>query len=420
MSYEFHKLEALIKECLSPNILSARLNDEHHTTELLHKVRTEVQGLKSLLVNNVISAPNELAAETLVQFCQKQVGIYLQDMLEYLDTQKNQDLSPSVVSFYSLVSKELESILSFILRQFTQYFDLDQPVTHSHRVVACQELTDLISSTQDQYKGTTIDAGLLDMIYKSLMELVTSKADITYRRMKYAQELADQLRRLADNNNPIENYVQFFDLISEQLNDVGIPEQDLTIKLHIILLYLNYNSPEYISHCVKALWYKMRGKDRKQKLLILGLYGKLMKQLKSKPAFSFMPEYPSALQQISDWIEIESNYLANSNSDESEPIMPEQPNTVEKVEKVVFGMSAARLAVILSVFMSDEIKAITDQNAAKVFRTFAAVAITPGSDSLNPAGLRSKANNLRREAVEWSTDFFFKCYTYMRRHHLNK
>ncbi|RXK81675.1 hypothetical protein [Filimonas effusa] len=420
MSYEFYQLEELIRECLSPEAISTKLADEKGAGRFLQKVKEKVQNLKTLLVNSVIAAPNELAAETLVQFSQKEISIYLHEILEYLDPKKHPNLPTTAVSFFSASSKELESVLSFILRHFTQYFDLEQPVTQSHKLIACQKLSKLIRDIKVQYKHDAIDVSLLNMVLRSVNNIITSKSEISYRRMKYMEELTEQLGKLTDSDNSIGNYIQFFDVIAEQLEEVGIPEKDLTIKLHIILLYLNYNSPQYISHCVKALWSKMRGHDRKQKLAILSLYGKLMKQLKSKPGFSFVPEYPSALQQISDWIEIESNYLTNKSSEDTELIMPEAPNTVGKIEKVAFGMSSARLAVVLNVFMSEEIKAITDQNVAKVFRTFSAVAITPGSDNLNPAGLRSKANNLRKEAVEWTTDFFYKCYTYLRRRHLNK
>ena len=420
MSYEFYQLESLIRECLLSDIISAKLRDEESAANVLQKIRDEVQNLKNLLVKNVIAAPNELAAETLVQFCQREIGGYLHEILEYLNPRKHPDLSTVATAFFSALSKELESILSFILRHFTQYFDLEQPVSHSHQVIACQKLSKSIRDLKVQYKDATVDVSLLNMILKSLSDIVTSKSEISYRRMKYGQGLAEQLSKLTDHDNLIENYVQFFDVIAEQLEEVGIPENDLTIKLHVVLLYLNYNSPKYISHCVKALWSKMRKQDRKQKLSILSLYGKLMKQLKSKPGFTFVPEYPSALQQINDWIEVESAYLIKRMSDDADLVMPDEPNTVGKVEKVAFGMSSARLAVVLFVFMSEEIKAITEQNVAKVFRTFSAVAITPGSDNLNPAGLRSKANNLRKEAVEWTTEFFYKCYIYLQRHHLNK
>ncbi|MBW8683455.1 hypothetical protein [Chitinophaga rhizophila] len=406
MLYDYTFIESLVAEKFHPEAMMKQSPDDW--ASLLMDVKREVQSIKKLLIDNIFSFSNTQLAEAYVQLQQKEINGLLQKLITYhksVEVDKQQVLS----SFYVTSILDFESVMDFILIRFTQYFDCDQPATDTYRILACNELHMATEQLRKTTAEVSIDHTVIELLISSIELLDDADPTISYRQLKFANELISHVSVLltADGLN---TFNRFFGVISEQLSEVGVPESDLTIKLHMTLLYLNFNSREYVDLCTSALYYKMRGKSIKEKLAILNLYEKLMDQLHIKPDSKFLSHESSAVEQIKTWLAAEIKQLSLGINDDSGPIKISELLS----EKIYTGLSSSEWAVITKVFKNPKVAVFVDENASKIYRVLSNALITKGTDQLSPEGLRSKANNVRPKAVENVMNIFFESYNLLR------
>lgn len=406
MLYDYTDIELLVAERFQPKVIAEQLN--HERLDLLNQVKREVQTIKKLLIDNIFAFPNTQLAEAYVQLQQKEINSLLQKLVSYLRTVRTSQ-NEELATYYITPILDLESVLDFILIRFTQYFDSDQPATDTYRELSCRELHHATEKLRKDTAELMIDHTVIELIIGSIELLDDCDTTISYRQLKFANELITHVNDLLTPDG-VKTFNRFFGVISEQLTDVGVPESDLTIKLHMTLLYLNFNSREYVDLCTSALYYKMRGRSIKEKLAILNLYEKLMDQLHIKPESKFLLHESSAIEQIKAWLTAEAKQLSLGINDDTGPIKMSEL----LAEKIYTGLSTSEWAVIAKVFKNPKVAVFIDENASKIYRVLSNALVTKGTDQLSPEGLRSKVNNVRPRAVENVMNIFYESYNLLR------
>jgi hypothetical protein len=404
MTYDNDALEKLVKDEFTPKTLlkkSPQKNSVDYT--IVERFRSELAVIKAAILKDVFAFPSTQMAETYIQFHQKSLNFLLQQLLGYLDDAvlaKRLPLKP----LYEAAIEEVEKLLNFIAQSFSQYFDIDQPVTESYRRVAVVDLRRKGDELSKMASLVVVDKNVIDLVLRSLDRLLDAGTTITYRNLRYYGELIDQvLRLLKQGEGDVAD--AFFTVINDQLNGVGLPEEALTIKLHMLLLKLNVNCREYIEYCTAALYYKIKDKPIPQKLSILTLYEKLMSQLHPKPDHKLLPDDMGAVEQIKNWITAERDQLETGiDSNRGPAKIPKQA----RVETLRLGISSSQLAVLIRMLVL--LGVVDEDNESKICRTFVGIFEPRNGDQLSAEALRVKVSKPRPTAIETVQDLFLKGY----------
>jgi len=394
MHYEMALLEGLVSHIRPSRLILPLLQAQKE--EWMQFVETEKDRICVALNNGVFKTSDSKIVELYIQQHQRATNALANTLLGYMEAATD----PQIRQFYTEICACLESLLSYILKHFDKYFDVNLPVPQGYRIIASDELRHKLEQLESNFARMEINKNLVDIALKPIREQVRDNGPhtMTYRTLNYYQELMDQLSRL-DDDNGIGYMVLNLELIENILQQIGRSETRNTLRLNITLLYINFNSPEFVAFCIKGLLDKYNELPDSQHLWVMELYLKFLSQIRLKPSYSLIPEEESVTQQIKVWLEHEISFLQKKTI-RSPEATANNPGINASDDKIRTALSTRELVVYISLFAQEEVNIIVNKVNEELYRAVAEKFTTVGSDELSIGSIKSKKFNLHKPAIE--------------------
>jgi len=334
---------------------------------------------------------------------------YLVDSVHQYASAAQRNFAPGAVQdwavFYQRTGKILEELLLEILRRFEQYIDLGLILHHSYVAAARAELGAMIHETGALAVQQETDPYLLEIALKPVKRFTEGKDSvITYRLLHYFRELLKQLRRITDVE--MESYMVYNFQVAASPGDGITPGQSLVnIRLNVMLLFMNFNTPEYVAWYTAKLLEKLGELETtSDKIKLLRMYHKILSLLRLRPGLALMPELKeSVVGQIQNWIVHELSFLKDLEAQESNPHpytltqVAGQPQAAGSNKKIQFMAGAAELALLIRTAPEAEI--IASMAPMELLRTFQASFNSVGASDNSVNSLKNHYFNPKKSAA---------------------
>jgi len=400
MKNELTTLQKFVEETIPPQKIIHLSIDELDPllSGWLDFANTEKERIIDAITDVALHCKDSLVTENYIQHHQLIINTLAGKVLEYRDS-INPSTANAIREFYQHICQVLESVLTYILTYFAKYFDANAPLPPHYATIVAVELAKELSAINALFKDMAVKRDLLQIATGPLRRFIDSPENYSYNDLSYRQELAKQL--LAITNDDLANLAFYnFTMIADHLKDTGRDEAEITVRLYILLLYMNFNSTEFTGYCIRNLQLKVNAAGPERGQNILAVYSQLLDHLRIKPnAVLDRTEPDSAVDMIKGWINTERNYR--------EQIQPQQFSTngrPRKNGKLKLKLSSRELAVLLLVFQDEKIGIIQSELNKDTLETISDFLSTVATEDLSPKALKSRLfdvqKGLDRGAVE--------------------
>jgi ferric iron reductase protein FhuF len=100
-----------------------------------------------------------------------------------------------VISVYQHSLKSVEELLTFIEHHFARYFNIDEKIPNSYKLLMQTEFAQSFNALLKRYRLTNIDADLLEIIMVPFHRFLSNHENkqLTYRELLYLKILLKEL-----------------------------------------------------------------------------------------------------------------------------------------------------------------------------------------------------------------------------------
>lgn len=369
-NYPLEWLDSLISITLNPSKMYLRDLGKEDIQNLSEKAVIEVVHIQSELKNQVFALHKENQIRLLVQKYHSALVILLDTLDNYLkDPAFNMEEHGNIAG--TLISC-LDELLFFIETRYLNYLTLEERVPPTYLSVSRNEMKLKLNRIQKKLIADVADPSFTSIVLDNLYRFVHSKKteSITLRELLYHKELL------------------------QKLEQHGSEEKRTTLynSLHELLVYMNYNSREYIYYFTKSVAEKINVLETKaERIDSLHFHYKEFSQMQSHQSFILYPEHENLKSILDNWFHQEIIYL------EKTMHLPENVREIKKgnrqplavQEKIKVNLSADQLALILRA--CDEAQLMVSRSMSQVFKQIIPNISTPQKDQLSYDAVRSKA-----------------------------
>ena len=377
MKYELKKIDALIDSLLNQS--KDENNDIHQSDidSIVSEVNEETERIKKSFSEQLFSLKNDKQIERYIQQHQSSL-IRICDSLVYhiatenFNRKKKATKIGSLPELYFYIYAQLEEILSYIERYFGKYFNQDEPIPTSYRIIAQMEFQEKLSHIQKPEKCEIFNIALYP-----IQDFINQNSNIPFKKLIYLKEL--------------------FKEISSKC--VKCKEQKIDCKLSCSLIYLNFNSFKYFSHLTSIIKEDLQREDELAKQIeILSFHLKKLNQAHSKPNFSFKPKQDSIKEQVGNWILEEMSHLEKIHQltlKFPKETLPEFGVSFKLATK----LSVPQFAYFIRILVETGI--IQNKNQKDVITFFANHVKTKKAENISVASFHSKYYNIEESTKDF-------------------
>ncbi|OIR07649.1 hypothetical protein GALL_103140 [mine drainage metagenome] len=253
---------------------------------------------------------------------------------------------------YKSTLSNIEHILSFIEKQYKQYFNLNQKVPDNYLLISRSNIKASLKKLKAHFISEGLDNNFIQIIlYPYLRLLNNTNVTYTYRDLIYIKKL-----------------------LAYQQEILSASSQNLKDQLIESLFYFNCNSKRFYPFYVNMLSAEIEAEQSvQQKIIIISRHLKLINQFQQKPGYSFNPKAISVREQVSIWLEEELIFVEKQMKTNQLFSIPHQPTTVDD-DGINVSFTVKELAMFAQLMMESGIiynksKIYVAQKIVAVFRT---------------------------------------------------
>jgi hypothetical protein len=350
LKYEIAKLESILAEL--------QVVGQSNTTlpELSEILKAETERIKLAWRDEVFSSSNENTLELYIQRHQVAIIDLKDQILKILNPDETEELLKKIeitdkVSALKVLFQSLHSLLSFIEKYFTKYFDLSAKIPDSYRNITTRNFLERLPLLSEKLKQKELSDNIIWAVTSCFSEFIESKeTKISYRRVIYLKELYRELDRLC----------------ASQISGLELEKQVCSS-----MVYINFNSLKLLNHCSKAIKESFQSKESlNEQLEVLAHYLKRINQIHEKPGFSYKPSHQSLKVLLSDWVTEEIIFLERKQQlSFSFKAEQSETSTHTKNFKIQTDSSVAQVAYFLRILVDTEL--IKNKNTIELIRFIA-------------------------------------------------
>ena len=374
MKYELNKFESLVENSLN---LSGSKGEKLHATDFTEQkitADTEVVRIKKAFINEAFSLKKDEYVEKYIQQHQSSLIRLCNKLLQHISLaqfnvshmqEKVNSLPDLCFYFYS----KLEHILNFIEGHFTKYFNQNENIPASYRIIGQLEFRKKIK-TLDNPKNCELIEIALYPIYK----FINQNSPATYRNLIYLKELL------------------------KMMNDIcpKCREMNFNCKLKNSLIYLNFNNFKFLTHLTLNITNDYQSEETATKQIEkISFYLKKLNQAQTKPGFALKTKQTSIKEQMITWLLEEMAFLEKRHQ-LSLNFQNTGKDDITKDFKLITELSVPQVAYFIRILVDTGV--IQNKNHKELLTFFANYIKTKKTQNISPDSFRSKYYNVEESA----------------------
>jgi len=284
LEYELKKLQGLAAQ-LAPDAAGAEFSALNSVNEKRQMIEKECGRISEALTKAIFTTAKENLVERYIQYHQTgliELADQLQTYLPGVAANVNEPDSEITEMIRSFISQAF-NLLNYIERFFSKYFNLDAKIPDAYRLIAFTEMSEPIELVITRLEEHIQPKELKECItlYLRSFSYPRFPANLNFRNLIYLKEFVREL----------------LDVFSSA--DVKDWEQ----KIMMTLIYLNFNNLDFFNYYQTAIKTETDLTDsREDYLKTLTRSLTVIKNLQTKPSFTYHPSWPTIKQMLESWL----------------------------------------------------------------------------------------------------------------------
>lgn len=373
--YILEWLDSLITVSLNPAKNDFAAVTDAQITPILTKITEERAKFQSLLKNHVFGLTKERQIELFLKQYHSALIILLDQASE------NSKAIPGKKKALKRLANEtitcVDELLSFIETRFSNYLCLDERVPLTYLSVTKKELKPRIDKLNLKLSKQVTDERLRAIVTNCLCFFIDydeGNYPVTFQELLYIKEFLRELEAM----------------------EVLKENKSIYSSLDKVLIYLNFNSTEYINYLTQKIAKKINAhEDISNRIDCLLFHFKEFNQMHRKAGIALYPHQVDIKDELSNWFSQEIFYLEKKLHFSIIPLQDKVADVKEKTpaenekSKVLCVLSTDQTGLILRA--ADELKILIAKSMNEVFKTIVPHLSTPYKENLSYDSMRSKS-----------------------------
>jgi len=386
LKYELEALEQLIADTInqSQNAFLDSNKEAPWTSTLIH----EIERTKRAFIKESFSLKKDKHIEVYIQQHQGAI-IHLWDSLPSY----NEAVTPVGRQTVQLLHIKLGELLSFVEKHFSRYFDLAAKIPESYRSISANDFSEKLPPLTGKLKEKGLKVSVISLMTEPLKDFIeNNEVKISFRKLIYLKELYNEILELSES-------------------EVELKEVEKLVCTTMI--YINYNSPKFLSHCAKIIKEAYQAKSTlTEQLEKLSHYLKLINQQQEKPGFSLKHSQKSLKVQLSEWVIEEIIFLERKQQLSFSFKIDKAEAALQKSFKIMTESSVPQVAYFVRILM--ETGLIKNHSTIEVIRFFSSHIRTSRVENISADSFRSKFYNTEQTAKDAVKDDVMKLLNHIK------
>ncbi|PVD52220.1 hypothetical protein DC498_10885 [Terrimonas sp.] len=372
--YALDWLDVLVYHTLNPKkgkLLGISKDEE---TKIFYQIEEEFLKISLTIQTQVFSVQSRSEAELLIRNYYSTLTTMLRQCILNLEMVR---LKKGAIHRIAKALLQLtEELILLIEYKYFEYLSMNEFVSQTYFLKFCKELSLRLNKLQGKVPVNNPQQIPFNIIAHKISSFInTGKFEYTttHSNIIYKEKLLSEIEKI----------------------DFAEKSPPAYTLIDAVLIYLNFNSVEYINYLIGYIESSIRKKNtiEEKKAKLLFLY-KSFNQLHKIPNISYNKNFHSIETVINNWFRHEISYQQKLNttktqSESKEEKAKELTTSSEKNHKIICLLSSDQIGLILRA-ASDQ-KVIISKSLNELFKTIVPYMSTPVKESLSHDGMRSKA-----------------------------
>jgi hypothetical protein len=370
-----NKWDTMIIGDLSPGNAALSLLTEASIQSVIKESEEEQSKIRILLIERLVDSPKTTDKQTYVHLNQTMLIRLLDKLYSY---KQIPGVCDKILFLYDTIGQHLQNILDFIEDFFSNYFNRNEKLPASYRMVSTLELKkQLRRLVQILTKDESVDKCLITDVMAVFQNFTDDESsNISYLQLSYQKELMKEL------------------LLEKALAS--------TQSFRETLYYFNFNEDNFIAYEYERLQQLTNNLPaKKEKITLLRFEQKNINQVSTKLNCSFTINMPSLKEQVNGWIDEEVKFLENGNL-----IAKTENGVAENEHKIHTSLSVAKLALLIKLLVIDKI--IINRTVAPMLRIIAKLFTTLQREDISFGSMETKYHAPDKATISAVRDMLFK------------
>lgn len=338
------------------------------------RLKIELLKMHGIIPKQLMFSKTKEEAELLIRNYHLTLSILLSQSFSNL--KKSSQKKGSVCSILDLLIRQLEELVLMVETRFSVYLSMDEYVPQTYFHLVQKELFSRVKKLQKKISTGDLQKIPFEIVLKKMNRFLhTTEFECTtsYRKILYKKKLISEIEKM--------------DTIQIQLD--GFTTLDET------LIYLNFNSREYINYLVSYIGMKLESaKTIEEKEKELQFLYKSFKQLPKCKDIAYNHNFNSVEELLDNWFDNERSYLEyiREMNTSTEKTYSERDNIVKPLngkQKIICMLSSDQIGLILRA--ADDQRILIAQSMSQVFKAIVPSLSTTVRENLSYDGMRSKS-----------------------------
>lgn len=365
--YALEWLDILITVTLNPQKTKTQKLSSEDIAKLNEHVVTERDKILSKIKSVIFNLTDEAKITCSVEKYHSGLVSLLDQALEIRASG-----SKNLKLLWDSITYCLDDLISFIEKRFANYLGQHERVSAIYLARTRTDIIKLLSGIIERPIHQFALKATLDIVVRELVDFLNipvEKHAHTYREILYVNNLSLAIAEL--------NFIE---------------ERDVFSGLDELLIYMNFNSKEYMHDLIRRITAQINNisliPDKLERLIFLL---KSFKQLPKKRDAIYCSENSDLHKQVCNWFNQELSYLEKQiHYSVISPVSSSEPKGVTgKETKVRSILSVDQMAIVLRA--ADELKIITARSLSSVFKAIVPHLSTLNQENISFDSMRSKS-----------------------------
>ena len=377
MKYALENIESWIQTELSPDAVKFKQPDVEILSHYLIKITEQKSLVRSALIEEVFGCKKKKSIEVLIQRYQSALINLADDTIQSIKIiEAHQpallEEELSVITVYRHIVKCLEELLTFIEKHFNRYFNIDEKIPESYKLLMQSKFRHNLKVLLKQFKNASVDEILLGLMMDPFQRFIKANnvKQVTYRELLYLKTL----------------HKEYLEML--------LPNQKMVMPKSItdLMLYLNFNNYFFVNYYINIISRDINAADSiSQQIEQLAWWLKTISQVQTKPVVAYKIKDPSAKEQLIGWLTDEINFLEKKH--QLTMVIPPQLQSLTNAPfSTMTSLSVKQVALLTRLLFDTGI--IKHDNQTELLTQLAGVLKTERKENISPQNLRVRYYNI--------------------------